>query len=109
MSSRLDRNTHFLRLLASSKPSEKKKLVEHVTKDQMDTRTGLKPVERRHPFRSQPLQQTQTTRPKAESLGQKERFDETKKTTPGATTTWWIFTALGGIGSHVHQFVLQAI
>ena len=41
MSSRLNRNTHFLRLLASSKPGVKKKLVEHATKDKMDTLSEL--------------------------------------------------------------------
>ena len=41
MSSRLDRNEHFLRLLASSKPSVKKKLVQHATKDQVDTLSEL--------------------------------------------------------------------
>ena len=37
MPSRLDRNAHFLRLLSSSKPRLKKKLIEHATKDQVDT------------------------------------------------------------------------
>ena len=41
MLSRLDRNAHFLRLLASSKPSVKKQLVEHTTKDQMDMLSEL--------------------------------------------------------------------
>ena len=37
----LDRNAHFLRLLFSSKPSLKKKLIEHATKDQVDTLSEL--------------------------------------------------------------------
>ena len=41
MPSRLNRNAHFLRLLSSSKPSVKKKLVEHATKDQVDTLSEL--------------------------------------------------------------------
>ena len=41
MPSRLDRNAHFLRLLSSSKPRLKKKLIEHATKDQVDTLSEL--------------------------------------------------------------------
>ena len=41
MPSRLDRNAHFLRLLSSWKPRLKKKLIEHATKDQVDTLSEL--------------------------------------------------------------------
>ena len=37
----MHRNAHFLRLLASSKPNVKKKLVQYATKDQVDTLSEL--------------------------------------------------------------------
>ena len=37
----MGRNEHFLRLLASSKPSVKKKLIQHASRDQMDSLSEL--------------------------------------------------------------------